>query len=106
MTALGEQETWGGRPVVRACHEARARHRARLTGRVLDCRVLPLGGGWALEATLDDGTGQVLLRFLGRQQVEGVLPGVMLEVDGTLVDLHGRLGLLNPRFEVVLGPAR
>jgi len=104
VSALREQDTWGGRPVVRVCAEAAPRHRARLAGRVLSGRALPLGAGWAYEVVLDDGTGQIRLRFLGRRQVDGVTTGAMLEVEGTVIDLHGHLALINPWFEVVLGP--
>jgi len=98
------EQTWGGRPIVRVCAQAAPRHRAKLIGRVVAARALSVAGGWAYEAVLDDGTGRVRLRFLGRRHVDGLVPGTMLEVEGTLIDLHDDLGLINPLYEVVLGP--
>ncbi|MDA8315511.1 MAG: hypothetical protein ACP5PM_05300 [Acidimicrobiales bacterium] len=55
----------------------------------------------ACDALLDDGTGTITLRWLGRTQVPGISTGTSVTVEGTVVDQHGLLVLLNPmyRFE-------
>ncbi len=105
-------EEWHGRRVARSVEEAAPRSRAVLTGVVGDVAasygrevmapVGTVGRGAAFDACLDDGTGTIVLRWVGRDAVPGVHPGAMLRVEGTVSDLHGRLVLLNPlyRFEL------
>jgi len=52
----------------------------------------------ATEAELDDGTGTVLLRWSGRDEVPGVVAGAGLMVEGTVLGDHGRPVLLNPLY--------
>ncbi|MHB1582351.1 MAG: single stranded DNA-binding domain-containing protein [Acidimicrobiales bacterium] len=101
---------WGGRPVARTVADALPRCRATVTGTLASVAVhrgmpgRPLGtgpGSW-LGAVLDDGTGVLLLRWLGRHTVPGVEQGARLTVEGTVsCTSDGRPVLLNPlyRFE-------
>lgn len=95
---------WGGRRVLRRCGELEARHRAVLTGTVTSVRVRDRGGSPCLDAELDDGTGTVVLRWLGRSSVGGVEERVVLRVEGTVGVHHGIQVLLNPLWEVVSAP--
>jgi hypothetical protein len=58
-------------------------------------------GGAALDAWLDDGSGTIVVRWLGREAVPGVAAGRRVRVEGTVGEAHGRLLILNPlyRFE-------
>lgn len=107
---------WHGRPVARRVADAADRRRAVLAGVVRAVVVdrgvvdrgrrtggvraeLGQGGpGTALEARLDDGTGSITLRWLGRDAIAGVQTGVRLEVEGTVSRQSGRLVILNPLY--------
>ena len=58
-------------------------------------------GGAALDVWLDDGSGTIVVRWLGREAVPGVAAGRRVRVEGTVGEAHGRLLILNPlyRFE-------
>ncbi len=87
-------EEWGGRPVAHTVAEAVPRCRAVLSG-VL--RSSSSAGGW-LDADLDDGTGTIALRWVGREGIAGVAAGAKMAVEGTVFDHHGRLVLLDPLY--------
>jgi hypothetical protein len=63
---------------------------------VRDVQVCAWVGGPALEATVDDGTGRVVLVFLGRRAVAGVEPGRHLVAAGTVSRHTDRTVVLNP----------
>lgn len=102
---------WQGRPVARRVADAVPRGRAVLMGVVRhvvahDPRQVrgpagPSGRGGSFDAVLDDGTGTIVARWVGRAAVPGVRLGVRLCVEGTVAQLHGGNVLLNPlyRFE-------
>lgn len=62
----------------------------------------------AFEVRLEDGTGEIAVRWSGRDAVAGVAPGVTLHVEGTVAELGGELVILNPLYRFVPGgsPAR
>lgn len=98
---------WGGRPVLRTCGDLQPRHRAVLRGTVASIRVHQGPTGFvSLDAMLDDGTGQVLLRWLARRDVPGVAVGSTVMVEGTVLLAHSQLVIWNPLFAVVDLPAR
>jgi hypothetical protein len=86
-------------PVVRtAIAELRPRSRAAVAGRVTAVVPARWAGGPTLEVTLDDGTGTLLLAFVGRRRLAGVDPGRRLVATGTVVLKFGRPMLMNPYF--------
>jgi hypothetical protein len=99
----GGAETWGGRPVARTAATAEPRGRVTLSGRLLgvECHHRP---GPCVEAILDDGTGRLGLRWMGRRAVPGIVAGALVSVEGTVVEERGRPVLLNPIYEFC-GPA-
>jgi hypothetical protein len=49
-----------------------------------------------------DGTGTITLRFMGRTEVAGIVPGCRLRVEGTpSMEKDGTLLMLNPLYEFV-----
>lgn len=58
----------------------------------------------SLDALLEDSTGQVMLRWLGRRAVPGVVAGSYLSIEGTVLLLHGQLVIWNPLVEAVAPP--
>jgi len=85
---------WGGRSVAHTVSKAAPRCRAVLAG-VL--RSVEGKDGW-LDAQLDDGTGVITLRWMGRERISGLKVGCMLTAEGTVLDYHTRLVLLNPLY--------
>jgi len=77
------------------------RHRSRVTGRVRSIRVQPWGGVPTLECTLVDDTGGLLVIFLGRRAIAGIVPGRHMIVEGMVGAHHGSLAMLNPDYQLL-----
>jgi hypothetical protein len=94
---------------------AEPRGRIRLLGTVTDVRSRPAGTangplagvshGASVWATVDDGTATVVLRWLGRTDIPGLVPGVRVEVEGTMSTVWGQRTVLNPLYRFAVGPA-
>ena len=54
-----------------------------------------------LDGELFDGSGTVVLRWLGRRRIQGLNPGVRLAVTGRLVRLDGRITMFNPTYTLL-----
>ena len=50
------------------------------------------------------GSGSISAVFHGRREIAGITVGTILRVNGTAVDHHGRLALLNPLYTLVATP--
>jgi amino acid transporter len=77
----------------------RARRRARVAGRVSSVTVQPWGSVPTLECELRDDSGRVMIAFLGRRQVGGVIPGARLVVTGMVSERRGHLVMINPDYD-------
>jgi hypothetical protein len=85
--------------------EARARSRARVAGVIRNIRIDPREGTGSIEATITDGTGQMVAKWLGRSSMSGIQLGEGLIMEGTPgVGEHGELVILNPEYELCSGP--
>lgn len=73
---------------------------ATLHGTLRSVTLRPRGGVPALEADLSDGSGSVLLVWLGRRRIVGIEPGKRLTVHGRLGVRDGQCVLFNPRYEL------
>jgi hypothetical protein len=89
------ESSWGGRPVARTVADLQPRSRAVLSGRVRAVRVRI---GPRYEVELDDGTGVVVLRWLGRDAIAGIKVGAAIVAEGTVLVDRGRRLLLNPLY--------
>jgi hypothetical protein len=81
------------------------RRRTTVRGQVLS--VVSLQRPWVrTDATIDDGTGSLLLRFLGRSAVPGLIAGRQVVAQGTPGFVRGVLVMLNPiyQFTAMSGP--
>ncbi|MGH9093726.1 MAG: OB-fold nucleic acid binding domain-containing protein, partial [Acidimicrobiales bacterium] len=67
--------------------------------------VQPWGSVPTLECVLTDDTGRLIVAFLGRRQIAGLVPGARLVVDGTIGMRKGRLTMINPTYELLGNPA-
>lgn len=54
----------------------------------------------ALEAELYDGTGTLILIWLGRRSIRGITPGRTLMASGRITDRGGHRVMFNPRYEL------
>ncbi len=76
------------------------RQRVTVHGSVRSVRMLPRAGSPSLEAELFDGSGTVLLVWLGRRRIHGIECGRTLSASG-LVSINGdRRVMYNPRYEL------
>ncbi len=76
------------------------RRRTTMAGKVV--RVTAFSRPWVrLDVEFSDGTGTVVLRFVGRHEIPGMVPGRSLEVEGTPAMEQGTLIILNPLYEFV-----
>jgi amino acid transporter len=84
--------------------EAQWRQRVRVAGRIKSVSV-PTGGSTAnLECTLVDDSGAILLVFQGRRRIPGVQQGARLVARGMVGAWEGRHAILNPDYELIVGP--
>jgi hypothetical protein len=92
-------------PGVTPIADVKPRTRDRVVGVVQNIRIDPTEGhGW-VEATIIDGTGEMVLRWLGRPSKAGIRLGVGLIAEGTIAQTpEDELQLLNPEYELVAGP--
>ncbi|HUJ67760.1 MAG TPA: amino acid permease, partial [Acidimicrobiales bacterium] len=60
------------------------RQRARVAGRVKSVTVKPWGDSASLQVQLVDDHGKMVVAFLGRRQIAGMVPGAKLAVEGTV----------------------
>jgi amino acid transporter len=81
------------------------RERVTVEGRVTSLRVRPLADVPSLEIVLNDGSGSLSVVFHGRRHIEGIQTGTVMRVEGTAIDHHGRLAILNPEYTLLAVPA-
>ena len=97
---FSEAETWGGRPIARKISDAVPRGRVVVSGVIERTRLLTAHGTTSYECTLDDGTGQVTLVFLGRRTVAGLVAGARCTIEGTGRMEWDRLVVWNPLYRI------
>ncbi len=80
------------------------RVRCKVAGVIQNLRIDPREGG-SVEATIIDGTGQLVARWLGRSSLLGIRLGMGLILEGTPgKSSDGEPLILNPEYELVPGP--
>ena len=87
---------------ITASGDLEPRRRATMSGEILSVvsHELP----WVrTDAEVDDGTGVVVLRFMGRALVPGLDSGRHIVADGTPSVRDGVLVVLNPLYQFVAG---
>lgn len=87
---------------VQPIESVRWRERVRVHGRVTSLRVVPwVGTSPVLECTINDGTGGVVLVFLGRERIGGLVLGRWVTAEGMVVVARHRLVLMNPVYALL-----
>jgi RecG-like helicase len=92
--------TWADRPIARQVADARARARVVVTGIIRAAQVVNRASSPAFCCTLDDGTGQLDLVFLGRRSVAGLAVGTRCRVEGTAQSEGNGLVIWNPLYRL------
>ena len=95
-----ESETWGGMPVVRKVSEIEPRVRLVVTGMVVAVGTEDVGGSLSARCTIDDGTGQVDLLFLGQPSIGGMAEGAFVTVEGAVMRDNGKHVIWNPMYRI------
>lgn len=85
---------------VRPIREAQARHQGRFAGQVRRLRIQPEAAVPTLELELNDGSGRMTVRFMGRCSIPGVECGSSLAVEGTPSQSEDGLIMYNPAYDL------
>ena len=90
-------------PGVTAIGDAKAREEITVAGEITSLRIVPRAGTPSLEATVNDGSGSLVVVWTGRRHIPGVAPGkrLVLTGRGSAHGPGGRLTVLNPRYELL-----
>ena len=91
-------------PEITPISEARARERQKVAGVIQNIRIDPREGRDSIEATITDGSGTLVAKWLGRPSMSGIRLGAGLIAEGVIGTQDGDLVLLNPEYELVPGP--
>jgi hypothetical protein len=84
--------------------DVQPRERCRVAGVVQNIRIDPRTGRDSIEATIIDGSGAMIAKWLGRSSLQGVRLGVGLIVEGIAGKQEDDLVILNPEYTLVPGP--
>lgn len=85
--------------------EAQPRSRCKIAGVIQNIRIDPREGSGAIEATVNDGTGRMVVKWLGRQQLSGIRLGSGLLFEGTIGEGSSKqLQVLNPEYQLLPAP--
>lgn len=70
----------------------------RFAGEITAVRIVPRAGADALEVTVSDGRGSVVLVFLGRRKIAAMSPGRRIMADGVVVARGPERLVYNPWY--------
>ena len=82
--------------------DAKPREKVKIAGVIRRLTVLPMQDNESLEVVVSDGTGEVLVQFMGRRAIRGLTLGTRVVIEGVLGQQHGRTVMLNPRLELTV----
>jgi RecG-like helicase len=78
------------------------RQRVKVAGVIRRLTVFPMQDNESLEVVVSDGTGEVLVQFMGRRAIRGLTLGTRVVIEGVLGQQYGRTVMLNPRLELTV----
>lgn len=85
--------------------EVEPRKRYKVAGVVQNIRVDPRPGRNSIEATIIDGSGEMVVKWLGRHELRGIRLGAGLIVEGIVgKETNGDMVILNPEYVLVPNP--
>jgi hypothetical protein len=96
-----ETRTWASTiPSCMRIADAPLRKHVTIAGVIRRITVLPMEDNEALEVLVTDGTGDVLVQFMGRRSIAGLGLGTRVVVEGVLGEDRGVVKMRNPRLEL------
>lgn len=85
--------------------DAEPRCRCKIAGVIQNVRIDPREGTGSIEATVIDGTGRMVVKWLGRQKLSGIGLGAGLVFVGTVGEGQDKkLQVLNPEYQLIPAP--
>lgn len=72
-----------------------------LTGKVHSLVFRPEISVPVLEVELFDGSGTIIIKFMGRRRIKGIDPGTNLAVTGRIVRCDGVMTMFNPEYKLL-----
>ena len=85
--------------------QAELRCRCKIAGVIQNVRIDPREGTGSIEATVTDGTGRMVVKWLGRQKLSGIGLGAGLVFVGTVGEGQDKkLQVLNPEYQLIPAP--
>jgi RecG-like helicase len=82
--------------------DAPSRRRVKIAGVIRRMTVFPMEDNESLEALLFDGTGEVVVQFMGRRAIRGLGLGTRVIVEGTIGEQRGVRRMINPTLELAV----
>jgi hypothetical protein len=76
----------------------------KVAGVVQNIRIDPREGTGSIEATIIDGSGHLVAKWLGRSSLQGIRLGVGLIIQGIAGISRDEFVVLNPEYALVPGP--
>ena len=80
------------------------RQRHKVAGVIHNIRIDPRQGRDSIEATITDGTGTIIAKWLGRSSMSGVTLGAGLIMEGVVGVQEGDCVMLNPDYDLLSSP--
>lgn len=91
-------------PDVTRLGECLTRERHKVAGVIHNIRIDPREGRDSIEATITDGTGTLVAKWLGRSSMSGITLGAGLIMEGVIGEQDGDLVMLNPDYDLLSSP--
>ena len=94
------RKTYAGQDCLRIS-DAPDREMVKLRGSLRTVSLRPRAGVPALEAELFDGSGVIVVVWLGRRRIAGIDAGRSIQVEGRIGAHDGVRTMYNPRYELI-----
>lgn len=92
-------------PAVTPLSEVSPRQRHKVAGVIHNIRIDPREGRDSIEATITDGSGSMVAKWLGRSSMSGITLGAGLIMEGVVgAQDGGDLVMLNPDYDLLSSP--
>jgi hypothetical protein len=91
-------------PGVSPLSEISPRERYKVAGVIHNIRIDPRSGRDSIEATITDGSGDLIAKWLGRSTMSGITLGAGLIMEGIIGAQEGDLVMLNPDYDLLTSP--
>lgn len=91
-------------PNVTPLSKVTSRERHKVAGVIHNIRIDPRSGRDSIEATITDGSGNLVAKWLGRSSMSGITLGAGLIMEGVVGAQDGDLVMLNPDYDLLTSP--